>query len=204
MSDTRIKLCGMFRPEDIVYANQVRPDYVGFILTSGFRRSITREQAVQFRQKLAPEIPAVGVFVDALCDEILSFLEEDIIQMVQLHGKETEEDVMALQAFGKPVIKAVKAQNRQDVEEGLESGADYLLFDSGTGTGCVFDWDLLTEVRRPYFLAGGLHVGNLNSAIAKLHPYAVDLSSGAETNGVKDKAKMQELVELVRGGRRRS
>ncbi len=200
MGETKIKLCGMFRSEDIVYANQVRPDYVGFILTSGFRRSITKEQAVQFRQKLDPEIPAVGVFVDAPCEEILSFIEKDIIQMIQLHGKETEEDVMALKVFGKPVIKVIKAQKRQDVEAGLGAAADYLLFDSGTGTGRVFDWDLLTEVHRPYFLAGGLHVGNLKSAIARLHPYVVDVSSGVETNGVKDKAKMQELVELVRGG----
>ncbi len=199
MSGTKIKICGLFRPEDIEYANRIGPDYVGFILSPGFRRSITREQAAEFRRKLSAQIPAAGVFVNAPCEEILAFLEENIIQTVQLHGNETEEEIRMLQAAGKPVIKAVKVQCRRDVEERLDSSADYLLFDSGTGTGRVFDWKLLAGIHRPYFLAGGLHIGNLAEALKTLHPYGVDLSSGVETEGRKDEEKMRRAVELVRG-----
>jgi len=205
MDRTKVKICGLMRLEDIAYANELKPDYVGFILAPGFRRSINGRQAAVFRQKLDEQIPAVGVFVDAPCEEVIAFLENGVIQMAQLHGNETEDMVrMIRNATGKPVIKAVKVSQRCDAEAWLDSSADYLLFDSGTGTGKVFDWDLLAGIHRPYFLAGGLHGGNLAAAIAKLHPYAVDLSSGVETGGLKDKTKMQEVVELLHGNGRRA
>lgn len=198
MKKTKLKICGLFRPTDIEYANEVQPDYAGFILTPGFRRSISREQAMRFRQKLNGEIPVVGVFVDAPCEEVLHYLKEDIIQMAQLHGRETEEDILYIKAAaGKPVLKAVKVQDRSDVEAWLGSAADYLVFDGGTGSGKAFDWRLLADISRDYFLAGGLNAGNLEEALA-LQPYAVDLSSGVETEGVKDRAKMQAVAETVR------
>ena len=98
MKKTKLKICGLFRPTDIEYVNEVRPDYAGFILTPGFRRSISREQAMRFRQKLNGNIPAVGVFVDAPCEEVVNYLKEDIIQMAQLHGRETEEDILYIKA----------------------------------------------------------------------------------------------------------
>jgi len=197
---TKIKICGLFRPEDVEYANQVKPDFAGFILAPGFRRSITEQQAAQFRRRLSPEIAAVGVFVDASCGEIGKLLEEGVIQMAQLHGRETERDIRAVQAAaGKPVVKAVKVRGHRDVEAWLDSAADYLLFDSGTGTGVAFDWSLLAGIGRPYFLAGGLNAGNLPDAVGMLHPYAVDISSGVETEGAKDREKMRQAVELVRG-----
>lgn len=198
--ETKIKLCGLFRPEDIESANQVRPDFVGWILAPGFRRSVTRRQAAEFRRLLDGEIPAVGVFVDAPWEEIASCLDAGIIQMAQLHGRETEEEIRRIQAMtGKPVLKAVKARERADVEAWLDSAADFLVFDSGAGTGKVFDWRLLADVRRDYFLAGGLNVGNLREALT-LRPYAVDVSSGVETGGSKDLEKMREAVALVRAG----
>lgn len=198
MKKTKIKICGLFRPTDIEYMNEVRPDYAGFILTPGFRRSISGEQAMRFRQKLDREIPAVGVFVDAPCEEVVSYLRKDIIQMAQLHGRETEEDILYIKAAtGKPVLKAVKVQERSDVEAWPGSAADYLVFDGGTGSGTAFDWRLLADIPRDYFLAGGLNAGNLKEALA-LQPYAVDLSSGVETEGVKDRAKMQAVVGIVR------
>lgn len=200
MYNTKIKLCGMFRAADISFVNEVRPDYVGFVLAEGFRRKIGREQAAEFRKSLNPSIPAVGVFVNNPCEEVIAFLEEGIIQLAQLHGDESEENIRYIQAVtGKPVMKAVKVTSRYDVEAWLDSAADYLLFDGGTGSGKTFDWSALADIRREFFLAGGLNAGNVLAAIKKVHPFAVDLSSGIETDGVKDLRKMREVVELVRG-----
>ena len=199
MGESKIKLCGMFRPEDIGYVNEVKPDYVGFVLAEGFRRQIIKEQATEFRRALDPDIPTVGVFVNNSCEEVITYLQEGIIQMAQLHGNETEEDIQYIKAVtGKPVMKAVKVTSRYDVEAWLDSSADYLLFDSGTGSGVTFDWSALTDIDRDFFLAGGLNAGNLMTAIERVHPYAVDLSSGVETEGVKDLEKMREVVRLVR------
>lgn len=199
MSEVKIKLCGMFRPEDISYINEVKPDYAGFVLAKGFRRRILKERAAEFRRDLDPAIPAVGVFVNNSCEEVISYLQEGIIQMAQLHGDETEEDIQYIKAVtGKPVMKAVKAANRYDVESWLDSAADYLLFDGGTGSGVTFDWSILTDINREFFLAGGLNAGNLLTAVEKVRPFAVDLSSGVETDGVKDLEKMREVVRLVR------
>jgi len=196
----KIKICGLRREEDVDYANQVMPDYVGFILAEGFRRQISREQARSLKQRLSDKIQAVGVFVNNPIEEGISYLEEGIIDMAQLHGEETEEDIQYIQAVtAKPVIKAVKAQNQYIVEAWLDSSADYLLFDSGTGTGKSFDWSLLADVNREYFLAGGLNPGNIEEAMKQLSPYSIDISSGVETEGVKDLEKMQAAVNVVRG-----
>ncbi len=196
----KIKICGLRREEDVDYANQVMPDYVGFILAEGFRRQISREQARSLKQRLSDKIQAVGVFVNNPIEEVISYLEEGIIDMAQLHGEETEEDIQYIQAVtAKPVIKAVKAQNQYIVEAWLDSSADYLLFDSGTGTGKSFDWSLLADVNREYFLAGGLNPGNIEEAMKQLSPYSIDISSGVEIEGVKDLEKMQAAVNVVRG-----
>lgn len=201
MSGTKIKICGLSRPEDMDYANRVMPDYIGFVFWERSRRRVTREQAAELKKQLKPGIAAAGVFVDAPCEEVISLLEEGIIDLAQLHGEESEEDIRYIQAVtGKPVMKAVKVRNRYDVEAWLDSAADYLLFDSGMGSGVSFDWGLLTDVGREFFLAGGLNPGNLSEAMEKLRPYGVDVSSGVETEGVKDFEKMRRVVELVRGG----
>lgn len=196
----KIKICGMRRPEDIGYANQVLPDYVGFILAKGFRRSVSRETAAALKAQLDPRIRAVGVFVDDPLEEIISLLEEGVIDLAQLHGQESEEDILYLKAMtGKPVIKTVKAENRHIVEAWLDTAADYLLFDSGTGSGKTFDWSILEDIQRDFFLAGGLTPENLREAASQVQPYGVDLSSGTETDGVKDPEKMRRAVEIVRG-----
>lgn len=204
MDGTKIKICGLSRPEDIGFANQARPDYIGFVFWEHSRRYVSRERAGQLKESLSAGIRSVGVFVDAPCDQVVRLLEEGVIDMAQLHGDETEEDIQYIKAAtARPVIKAVKVKNRYDVEAWLDSSADYLLFDSGMGSGVPFDWKLLRGVDREFFLAGGLNAGNLSAAVESLHPYAVDLSSGVETGGVKDPAKMREAVRLVREGRRR-
>lgn len=195
----KIKICGLSRTEDIACVNRLLPDYIGFVFWPKSRRAVTREQAAQLRSLLSPLIQAVGVFVDAPVEEIAGLLEDGIIDIAQLHGEETEADIRYLQeTTGKPVIKAVKVRERSDVEAWLSSGADYLLFDSGMGSGKAFDRSLLGEITRAYFLAGGLGPDNLEPVLAQGGPYGVDLSSSVETDGYKDPEKMRRVVELVR------
>ena len=203
----KIKICGLRRPEDIAYANEAVPDFVGFILSPGFRRSIDADTARELKAKLDPGIPAIGVFVNDASERIAELLEEGVIDAAQLHGQESEEDIMYIKAAtGKPVIKAVKVENRYAVEAWLDSAADYLLLDSGTGTGKTFDWTILDELLADYggelpkqfFLAGGLNADNLSEDATRWRPYAVDLSSSVETDGTKDLAKMLTAVHIVR------
>ena len=194
----KVKMCGLYRPEDIAYANEVRPDYVGFVFYPKSHRAVTKEQAAAYRKELDPSIQTVGVFVDEDPETIIELLEEGILDVAQLHGNETEEDIQYLQAVcGKPVIKAVKVRDRYDVEAWLDSSADYLLFDNGMGTGAAFDWSVLGGIDREFFLAGGLHPGNLAEAMETVQPYAVDISSGIESDRVKDPEKMRRIMELV-------
>ncbi len=200
MKNTKIKICGLSRQEDMDYANRVQPDYIGFVFWEKSRRYVDRERAELLRQALSPDISAVGVFVNAPCREVTDLLKGGVIDLAQLHGDETEEDIQYIKAVtAKPVIKAVRVKTRFDVEAWLDSAADYLLFDSGMGSGAAFDWSLLDGVDRDFFLAGGLHAGNLRKAIEEWKPYSVDLSSGVETDGVKDLAKMQAAADIVRG-----
>ena len=188
----------MYRPEDIAYANEVGPDYVGFVFYSKSHRAVTAEQAREYRQQLNPEIRAVGVFVDEDPRNIIEMLEEGILDAAQLHGSETEEDIQYIQAVcGKPVIKAVKVRDRYDVEAWLDSSADYLLFDNGMGTGETFDWSVLEGVDREFFLAGGLQPDNLAEAMERVRPYGVDISSGIESDRKKDPEKMRKVMEQV-------
>lgn len=194
----KVKICGLKRTEDIEYANLVKPDYVGFVF-AGNKRRISPDMAVQLKAKLSEDIKAAGVFVNEPLQNIIDLLEREVIDIAQLHGDETEEDIQYIQAVtGKEVIKAVKVRHRYDVEAWLDSSADFLLFDSGAGSGEVFDWALLDGVDREYFLAGGLTPDNIEAAVEHLSPYGIDLSSGVETDGVKDLGKMRKTVETVR------
>lgn len=200
----KIKICGLSRPEDIEYANRVRPDFIGFVFFEKSRRKVTAKQAAELKSKLSPEILAVGVFVDAPCGEIISLLEKGTIDIAQLHGDESEEDIRYIQAMThKPVIKAVRVKDKYDVDAWLDSAADFLLFDSGMGSGVTFDWRLLEGVEREYFLAGGLSPDTIKTLPEALNPngicpYGVDLSSGVETDGVKDFEKMRAAVEALK------
>lgn len=195
----KIKVCGLTRPEDIECVNRLLPDYIGFVFWRGSRRFVTGEQAAELKAMLAPQIQAVGVFVNAPFEEVDRLLTEGVIDLAQLHGEETEEDICSLQAAtGKPVIKAVKVRSRQDVETWLDSAADYLLFDGGMGEGRTFDWSLLAGIHRPYFLAGGLGLSNLEQALCQSGAYGVDLSSSLETDGRKDPEKIRRVIELIR------
>lgn len=198
----KIKICGLRRPQDILIANRYKPDFAGFIIDfPKSHRSISGQEVKNLRQNLDHGIPAVGVFVDQPVQKVTDLLNDGTIDFAQLHGKESPEYINEVQKFtGKKVIKAFEVKTSEDIERALESPADYLLLDQGKGGGETFDWSLITEkIDRPWFLAGGLTVDNLQQAIDTVHPWGLDISSGVETNGVKDEEKVKEVVSIVRG-----
>ncbi len=196
----KIKLCGLTRSCDIEAVNELQPDYIGFVFAKKSRRYVSPEKAEELKAMLAPGIQAVGVFVNEEPEQIVSLLEAGTIDVAQLHGQEGEREIRRLRELtDHPLIQAFRIDTEQDVERANASTADYVLLDSGAGgTGTVFDWDLLQAIRRPYFLAGGLDTENLGTVKAKLNPYGIDVSSGIETDGYKDKEKMTAFVAAAR------
>jgi len=197
--NAKIKICGLTRLEDITTVNQLQPDYIGFVFAPS-RRQVSFEHAKQLKAALNPHIQSVGVFVNESIPMILSTVHEGILDVIQLHGEETEEYIKQLKCQTTiPIIKAISVQAKGDVEQWNESEADYLLLDhKGGGTGETFDWSLIGECRKPFFLAGGLGVNNINEALASVRPWAVDVSSGVETEGVKDAKKIEEFIHCVK------
>lgn len=196
---TKIKMCGLMTVQDIEAANAVHPDYIGFVFWPGSRRFLPSQKAAELRRLLDPSIRAVGVFVNEVPETIAELLDRDIIDIVQLHGKEDENDIRKLRALTeKPLIQAFRLNGPQDLKRAESSTADRILLDSGAGSGKVFDWNLIRDIRRPYFLAGGLHPDNVAEAVRTLHPYAVDVSSGIETDRKKDRQKMAAFAAAVR------
>lgn len=199
---TKIKICGLFRTEDADYANAALPDYIGFVFAQS-RRQVTPAQAAAIKQRLDAHIKAVGVFVDAAIDNVAALVNNGLIDVIQLHGSEEAAYIERLRAkTDAPVVKAVRVQSSQQVLAAQSLPCDYLLLDTyhpqlAGGSGECFDWTQLPELTKPYFLAGGINTGNIREAL-KLNPYAIDVSSGAETCGIKDRDKIIELVRIVR------
>ena len=149
---------------------------------------------------LDPSIPAVGVFVDEDVRTVARLLHAGTIDLAQLHGHEDEAYLEELRKLtDKPLIKAFRVRSAEDALQAQASTADVILLDAGAGDGKTFDWNWLATVTRPYFLAGGLNPENVGKAIRKLKPYAVDVSSGVETEGMKDIMKMRAFIRAVRG-----
>lgn len=198
----KVKFCGLKRPCDIAWANELHPDYAGFVF-AGQKRRVSDDQAAALRKELDPSIQAVGVFVDDSLEHMGKLVAAGTIQIVQLHGQEDDAMIDAVrQSLQVPVIKAFSIASQDDVRKAEQSRADYILLDHGAGgTGDCFDWALLGQLNRPYFLAGGLNPDNAVQAAA-FHPYALDVSSGIETDGVKDKEKMKLFMARVRAYRR--
>lgn len=188
----KIKICGLRRTEDIRYVNELKPNYIGFILTPGFKRSITADTAKALKAELDTGIEAVGVFVDDDAGRINKFIAEGIIDLVQLHGKESPLYCAEINA---PVIKYFKPDMFDKIND---YDTAYFLFDSGTGTGKTFDWSKIPQTKKPFFLAGGLNPQNIPKAIDEVNPYCIDVSSAVETDGVKDYNKIKQIMECVR------
>ena len=196
---TKIKFCGLSRSCDIEAANELKPEYIGFVFAEKSKRYITPEKAKDLKQLLDPEIKAVGVFVNEDPKRAACLLNNDIIDIAQLHGSEDEDYIRRLRSLtDKQIIKAFRIETARDIADAEVCAADYILLDSGAGTGTVFDWKLIQDIGKPYFLAGGLGTHNVEKAVKLLRPFAVDVSSGIETDGVKDKVKMSEFAAAVR------
>ena len=197
---TKIKICGLKCPEDIAYVNESKPDYCGFIIEfPKSSRNVTGDQVRILIAELDKNIIPVGVFVNAAPERVEELLLDGTIRIAQLHGQEDDDYIRRIQKnTGSQVIKAFSVKVAQDIELALKSPADYILLDQGGGgTGQTFDWSLIPEIKRPFFLAGGLGADNLEQAVDTIRPYAVDLSSSVETDGVKDRSKILEAVSLV-------
>lgn len=195
---TKIKLCGLRRECDIMYVNELLPDYIGFIFAEKSKRFVSVKEAEKLGKKLDERIIPVGVFVDAPIDFIASIVDREIIRAVQLHGKEDNQYIKELRKkVDCTILKAFRIDSESDVKAAAESLADYVLLDSGAGTGETFDWSLINNIKRDYFLAGGLTPENVTEAIKTLHPFGVDASSSLEKDGYKDKDKMEAFVKAV-------
>ena len=197
---TQIKFCGLTRPKDIATANAVKPDYIGFVFAAKSKRYVSPEQAKVLRAQLDTNIKAVGVFVNEAPETVAQLLNENIIDIAQLHGQEDAAYLARLRKLtAKPLWQAFRVEDAASLAAAAKSPADMVLLDSGTGgTGTVFNWKLLQGFPRPCILAGGLDTVNVAVAIARLHPAVVDVSSGIETNGKKDPAKMAAFAAAVR------
>lgn len=194
---TKIKMCGLRRMEDIAFVNKLLPQYIGYVFAESSRRYIEPEKAAELTRALDKRICPVGVFVNADTDLITQLYEAGTIKMAQLHGDENDDIIAALQNKGIPVIKALVIKNASDIGKAERSPADYVLLDSGKGSGITFDHSLIGGIKRPYFLAGGLTPENVGEAVRKLSPYAVDASSCLETGGFKDLDKMLAFSKAV-------
>lgn len=196
----RIKICGLFRPEDAQAANAAMPDYAGFVFHEQSRRVVTPEQAKTLRGLLHDDIRTVGVFVDAPMALVARLYQDKTISAAQLHGNEDEVYIAALRSMfpTMEIWKAFKIRTEAALASAARSTADVVLLDGGAGEGKAFDWGLLSGFPRPYILAGGLTPETITEAIARLYPFAVDLSSGVETDGLKDAAKMLAAVRAAR------
>ena len=195
----KIKICGLRRPQDIRAVNEYEPDYVGFVINySRSHRNVSPERVYELTEQLLPSISVVGVTVNQPLDFNIGLLEDGIVDIVQLHGDESEDYIRALQKeTEKPVWKAFRIRTQADLERAKQSPADLIVLDNGMGTGEAFDWTLIRDIGRPFILAGGLTIQNLKD-VAPMQPYAVDISSGAETNKQKDPGKIRTLIEIAR------
>jgi len=196
----KIKICGIKRLEDIEIVNRYKPDYIGFVFADS-KRKVSHDLAKELRNNLDSDIIPVGVFVDSPQEEILKLFDEGIIEIAQLHGSESEQYILDLKKKTNgelKIINAIEMTQEVDLLEYNDSNSDYLLLDSGKGSGKTFDWSLIRkDIKKEFFLAGGLNSENVTQAIDEFNPYAIDLSSSLETDGFKDENKIKEIMEVI-------
>lgn len=202
----KVKFCGMRRAADIEYANEYRPDYVGFILSDGFKRSIDFGTFYELNTYLDKDIKRAGVFVNEPLENILRCAYNENLDVIQLHGDENREYIKKLREnfFGE-IWKAVRVKNADDIENADRLGADMLLLDSFVpdsygGTGVTADLNSIRKARfkTPFFIAGGLNCTNVKQIVEDIRPDGVDVSGGIETDGFKNKDKIKKFMEIVR------
>ena len=208
----KVKMCGISKVETIPAVVDAKPDYMGLVFAPS-KRQVTVEQAKTLVEELHKQyavrynsetIKTVGVFVNETIENLLKIAEEVKLDVIQLHGDEDESFIQILKEQSNvEVWKAVQVRSAADAEKWIDSSADMLLFDAyhkdeRGGTGEVFDWSSLDEFERPFMLAGGIDSTNVARAIRTVRPYGIDISSGIETNGVKDNEKVKAFTNIVR------
>lgn len=215
----KVKMCGISKVETIPAIVEAKPDYMGLVFAPS-KRQVTVDQAKTLVEELHKqytkrynngaeqsnndEIKTVGVFVNETLDNLVSIATEANLDVVQLHGDEDEAFIQSLkERTNVEVWKAVQIRSAADAEAWIDSRADMLLFDAyhkdeRGGTGEVFDWSCLDEFERPFMLAGGIDSTNVARAIRTVRPYGIDISSGIETEGVKDDEKIKAFTNIVR------
>lgn len=204
----KIKICGIRRREDVMYLNETLPDFTGFVFADT-RRKVTPEQAADLRKLLDRNIQAFGVFVNAPVDFVAELARDGVIDVIQLHGDETEEYITCLRKkTNVPIVKAVRTKDKNSIRDADRLSCDYLLIDTYSkkqygGTGKTFYWEIIPEdLNHPYLLAGGLNEENVCEAVRTVrcrgNCLGVDVSGGVETDGYKDRDKIKRIVELVR------
>lgn len=203
----KVKICGIKTLQDVEFVNRQKPDFTGFVFYSLSKRYVSLITARSLKAKLNKKIKSIGVFVNAPPEEIAAAAELGIINIVQLHGDETNAYIAELRKICTlPIIKAVRVREEADIKKAAFYNCEYFLFDTYStasygGTGRQFDTQLLkgVKINKPYFLAGGLNAGNVRSALKGLKPYAVDVSGGVETGGSKDEIKIKNFIKQVKG-----
>ncbi len=194
-----VKICGLTSVTDAIYANMAGPDWAGLVFHEKSRRCVSADDAAAIRDMLGKGIRTVGVTVDRDVGFIRDLVSRGIIDMVQVHANPDESYFRSIADLGVPTIRAYVTGSKGDVEEASSCEADYVMLDAGSGSGRTFDWSLLQDVDFPYILSGGLDPTNVLEAVRMLHPFGVDVSSGVETGGAKDPAKMTAFVYAARG-----
>jgi len=199
----KIKICGLMREQDIDAVNTSLPDYIGFVF-AGSKRRIDEGKAKVLKDCLNPSIKTVGVFVNEDIKNIIKLCNIDVIDLIQLHGDENEDYIRKLKdCVPNKIIKAIRVRDQEDIKKAMEFSCDYLLLDTYQigeygGTGKAFDWSVIPEISKPYFLAGGINSSNIEQAIKQCNPYCIDVSSGVETNGYKDPEKIKEIIAKIK------
>lgn len=196
---TQVKICGMRRPEDIRHANRLRPEMIGFVFWKPSKRYVSPDEAAKLRSILDDGITPVGVFVDEDPRIVADIATNGTIDMIQLHGAEDEEYIHGLRKLtDAPIIRTFCVRSEEDLVKASGSSADMVLLDNGKGTGQTFDWTLMRDLGRDFILSGGLSESNVGDAVRRFHPFAVDVSSAVETDGFKDRSKMERFIDAVR------
>lgn len=195
----RIKICGLSRECDIAMVNDLGPDFCGFIINfPKSKRNISVDRLRELVKDLVPDVVPVGVFVNQPVELIAGLLNDNVIGVAQLHGSEDDDYILRLKALTEKTIwKAFQIREKSDIMAVNGCQADFVIIDSGQGSGKVFDWSLLEVVERPFGLAGGLSLDNVDEAL-KTSARLLDVSGGVETDGFKDCEKVKNFIERVR------
>jgi len=189
---SKLKICGIRRIEDILMVNEIKPEFIGFVFAKS-KRQIDLNTAIKLKSKLNSNIKSVGVFVNEDIDQIVKIVNSKAIDIIQLHGNESNNYIKQLkEKVSAKIIKVIKINS--DLNDNTAfAEVDYLLYDSGNGSGKPFDWNINIDKKKPIFIAGGININNLEEAYKTFNPFAFDLSSSVEVDGYKNLDKMREI-----------